>query len=333
MNLSLLPDLILPYWTRLLLIMLAAGAAAYAAGAVAATLGAPVLLRRIRGWQQRTPERAGGLALTLRLLPLAAAALASVALCLPSYMWLEPHGHAEAMSAVCLALALAGGIGLGVILLRAARVIAASRRYERLALRTGAMREIAGQPVRVLPGAAPSMAIAGVWRPVLMISQAAHARLSREQLALGFGHEQAHRSAHDNLKRLLLAVTPVAGPRARALEQAWARMAEWAADDRAVAGDAQRSLTLASTLVAVAKLNAGGRTCGHLAPLVSTLEYGGGQELSERIARLLAFESTPAAPRPQRRWIGYAVATAVIWCALQPTTLLAAHAVLERLVR
>lgn len=329
---NLLQGLILPYWSRLLLLMLAAGAAAYAGGAAATTLGAPVLLRRIRRWQHRTPERAAGLALTLRLLPLTAAALASVALCLPSYMWLEPHGHAEAISAGCLALALAGGMGLGVIVLRAVSVIAASQGYRRRARRTGSVCEIAGQPVRVLPGAAPSMAIAGVWRPVLMLSQAAHDRLSREQLALGFGHEQAHRSAHDNLKRLFLAATPVAGPRARALEQAWARMAEWVADDRAVAGDAQRSLTLASALVAIAQLSAHGRTCGYLAPLVSTLEYGGGQALSERIARLLAFESAPAAPRPQRRWIGYAVAAAVLWCALQPTTLLAAHAVLERLV-
>lgn len=327
-----MPGLLLPYWTRLLLIMLAAGAAAYAAGAIAASAGAAMVLQRIARWQA-APGRAGNLALTLRLLPLIAAALASVALCLPSYMWLEPRsGHAELVSPLCLLLAAAGALGLGCVMLRGVRAGLGSYRYGRRARRSGELCEIQGQPVRVLRGEGPSMAVSGVWHPVLMVSQAARCCLSSEQLALGLGHEQAHRKAHDNLKRLLLAATPIAGPRARTLEQTWARMAEWAADDRAVAGDAQRSLTLASTLVAVAMLKVSGQTCGHLAPLVSTLEYGSGQELSERIARLLAFDSAAAAPRPQRRWVGYAVAAAVLWCALQPTTLLAAHAVLERLV-
>ncbi len=324
--------LLLPYWTRLLLIMLAAGAVAYAAGAEAASVAAPVVLRRLRRWQA-APGRAGNMAFTLRLFPLVAAGLASVVLCLPSYMWLEPRsGHSELVSPLCLLLALAGAAGLGCVLLRGVRAGMSSLRYGRRARRRGELCEIQGQRVRVLQGLGPSMAVSGVWRPVLMVSQAAHRCLSSEQLALGLGHEQAHRTAHDNLKRLLLAATPVAGAQARRLTQAWARMAEWAADDRAVAGDAQRSLTLASALVAVAKLNGNGQTCGHLAPLVSTLEYGSGQELSERIARLLAFENAPTAPRPQRLWIGYAVAAAVLWCALQPTTLLAAHAVLERLV-
>ena len=41
------------------------------------------------------------------------------------------------------------------------------------------------------------------------------------------------------------------------LEQAWAKSAEWAADDQATSGDADRSAALAEALVIIARLQAG----------------------------------------------------------------------------
>ncbi|MGH9483799.1 MAG: hypothetical protein ACRD1F_01980, partial [Terriglobales bacterium] len=130
MNLTL--GVLLPYWTRLLCMLLATGAVAYVAGAVLASAAAPLVVRRMQSWPDGAPERAGGIALTLRLSPLIAAALASVVLCLPSYMWLEPRrGHAEYMSPICLGLALAGVAGLGWMALRAARAAVAGQRFSR----------------------------------------------------------------------------------------------------------------------------------------------------------------------------------------------------------
>ncbi|MGH9414037.1 MAG: hypothetical protein ACRD0Y_09900 [Terriglobales bacterium] len=331
MNLTL--GVLLPYWTRLLCMLLATGAVAYVAGAVLASAAAPLVVRRMQTWQDGAPERAGGIALTLRLSPLIAAALASVVLCLPSYMWLEPRrGHAEYMSPICLGLALAGVAGLGWMALRAARAAVAGQRFRRRAQASGQSCEIQGRRVRVLTGAVPSMAVSGVWHPVLTVSQTAHLQLSPEQLSVGIAHEGAHVTARDNLKRLLILTTPLAGAAARALEETWARLAEWAADDRAVAGDAPRSLALAETLVTLARLSTQS-ACTPVLALASALERGWGSELSERVARLLAFERAPRPPRRQQPWLGYAIVGVVLWAMLQPTTLLTAHAVLERLVR
>jgi hypothetical protein len=65
--------------------------------------------------------------------------------------------------------------------------------------------------------------------------------------------------SRDNWKRLLIAMAPDLVPfavRRRGLERSWARYAERAADDRAVAGSAHRSVALAAALVRVARLGA-----------------------------------------------------------------------------
>ncbi|MGH9477452.1 MAG: hypothetical protein ACRD1C_14190 [Terriglobales bacterium] len=318
-----------PYWSRLACVILAAGAAAYALGATLAALAATLLLRRLENTERHYPARAAGVALALRLLPLSAASLAALALALPSFLWLEPRGGgAEHVGGLCCALALAGAAGLSFIAARLTRACGASWRYQRQARRDGESRTLANRRVQVLPGPAASLAVAGTLRPLLTISRSALAELTAEQLALALGHEQAHRTAGDNWKRLMLLAAPVPGVGARELERAWARWAEWAADDFATGGDASRSLTLASALLAVARLGAAA-TCSRLVPVLSTLERGSGRDLSERIARLLACEGAHTAPR---RWVGFAIAAALLWLTLQPTTLLAAHAVLERLV-
>ncbi|MGH9482414.1 MAG: M56 family metallopeptidase [Terriglobales bacterium] len=315
----------LPYWLRLLCLSLGAGAFSYAAGLLAASVLAPALLRRLDPKRPLPPARAARWLLGLRLLPAALAAMVVGGLCVPSYIWLEPVGRAERGS-WGFSLAAAGGAVL--VLLAVARLAAAaiaSRRFCRRCRQIGR--------IFVVPGAAPMLALAGIVRPRLLISRSVLARLSPAQLQAGLLHERAHLRARDNLKRLLMILTPAPGAGFRALERAWVRAAEWAADDRAVAGDSQRSLTLASALVAVARLG----PCAPIPPVAALLVHaslaGDGADLAERVSRLLAPPAAPYTDAHSRVWAGWTGLSVLVWAMLQPTTLLAAHRLLERLVR
>jgi hypothetical protein len=142
-------------------------------------------------------------------------------------------------------------------------------------------------------------------------------------------HEWAHRISHDNLKRLLLLAIPDVLPwlrGLRAIDRAWARLAEWAADDRAVGDDSLRSVALAGALVRVARLG----TAPPPAPLATSL-LADGSDLAVRVDRLLH-----PAPRCDagRAWVlsGIGCAAAFTMLALRPETLRAAHRLLELLV-
>ncbi len=102
-------------------------------------------------------------------------------------------------------------------------------------------------------------------------------------------HEMAHFEAGDNWKRLLLLATPAFG--FEAIENAWARYAERAADDRAVAGDPSQALLLAEVLIQTARANKWRNL-----PLTSSL-VGAACEVQTRVERLLACEPQPPRPR------------------------------------
>jgi len=109
----------------------------------------------------------------------------------------------------------------------------------------------------------------------------------------------------DNLKRFLMRACPEAVQRNSALDLAWARASEEAADARAAGGDRARALDLAQALIRVARL----------APRVSTLEVASafylGGSIEARVRQLV--EPADSLPDPSRPF-GWVLACATVAC-------------------
>jgi len=286
----------------------------HAVFALAASAVTPLAIGRAERMRAQAGAR---LLLVLRLLPAGLAAAVVAAVCAPSYLWLEPGASKEEVGLVFLAVALAGG-GLWVAgLARAMRAAVRSTRWLR-------------DCPRLIESEAPVLMLAGVLRPRLVVSRGVVGALAPEQLAVALRHEWAHRIAHDNLKRLLFLALPDVLPGVhglKSIDRAWARLAEWAADDRAVGADSQRSLSLAAALVRVARM---GMPAQHAAALATSL-MADGHDLEVRVDRLLH----PASPsEASRAWLACSAGCGLAFtaAAMHPATLRAAHSLMELLV-
>jgi len=307
-----------------------------ALGTVVSVIARPA----VRLGERIRPHVAARWLLVLRLLPAAGAALVVVLVCLPSYLWLEPDVPDERVGFGCLAVALLGIALWGISLARGLRGAAGSRRFLRRCQRAGSRARLPGERADawIVEGAAPLLALGGIVRPRLVISRGVMSALSAEQLAAALRHERAHWTARDNLKRLLILLTPGILPFAgssRTLERGWRKFTEWAADDRAVAGNALRSFALAAALVRVARLTADAAQAPTLSELVLPL-LGDGDQLSARVDRLLRV----APPGERSHGPGpiltltaiLLVAGSLAVAVLQPAALYSVHLALECLV-
>ena len=283
------------------------------------------------------PRLASRLLFGVRIAPAAVTAFLVVGFCVPSYLWLEPDIASERVGWFCLLAAAAGAVAWAVSLLRgwfrscAPRAMCGTAVVNR--------RPRSGQPtaadIVVLNGSAAVMAVAGVVHPRLVVSQSVLDALSDDQREAAFRHEAAHRVSRDNLKRLLLMLSPDVMPFVGGLsrlEHAWATFTEWAADDEAVDGSQDRALSLASALVRVAKLGV------HSAPgyvLSSLLDDD--RDLETRVDRLLrepAYAEKPLQPfvafmRSAALVAGSVAVTLMMW----PGSLGNIHRLLEHLVQ
>lgn len=324
-----------PYLARLLCLSFGSFFLVY----LALSLPSFALARGAMRLSRRIPARlAARVLLALRLGPLVAALLTVVGLCLPSYLLLEPRASAERIGWVCLVSALTGAAVWAVALGRTLEALAGKRRDWRRCFRQGArLPAAAGRlPVHVVESEAPMLALAGIFRPRIVVSRGVLRVLSSEELRAAFDHEQAHGVSRDNLKRLLLLLAPDPlpfFPVLGALDRCWARAAEWAADDRAAAGDSRRSLSLAAALVRVARLGAPARP---VPTLMATLAGSAAEELSTRVDRLLSpgppLEGLGGLLRVAVSGVALAASALLLALLLQPGMLDAVHRLLEHLV-
>ena len=182
---------------------------------------------------------------------------------------------------------------------------------------------------------APLVALVGVFRPRLVVSETVIRSLSAEQLDLAWQHENAHGLSRDNLKRLFLLLAPAPIPflgGGTSLEQCWAKFSEWAADDEAVRGDSQRALALAAALLCVARMG----TAPRLSFLHTSL-CAGDHHLCARVERLLTLRPPAAKPPSRARCLAFGAslgtAAGITVFLAWPATLLSVHRLLELFLR
>ncbi len=320
----------LAYPVRLLCLCLSAFFLVHlAAGLVVMTAG-PLVSRKVARLRASSAAKC---LFALRLFPAACGVFVVAALCIPSYLWLEPDGGRESVGLVCIGAALLGGSIWAASFLRTVRGLRQSRRCVERCLSAGQPLRLNGDsmPAWVTDGGTGPLMLAGLFRPQLFVSRPVVAALSGEELAAALRHESAHRASRDNLKRLAMLLTPEILPGVRGfagIERPWVRFAEWAADDGAVAGDAESSLALASALVRVARL----RLAVPDWPLATSLLDDSG-ELAARVDRLLR-NDRPAAGMPRVGICGLVgLAGGAMVLGMHPGTLQAVHGVLESLLR
>lgn len=288
--------MMIPYELRLICVCLASFAIVFGVAGFVVSWFVPAALRAAA----RMPsDAAARLTLGLRMFPAALAMVIVAAICVPSYLRYEQRAEQEDVGVLCLALAaFTAALFLGSLV----RTVRAWRRSSE---------------------ARPVLALTGLFKARIVISDAARHVLTDGQLAMAIRHEQAHARSSDNLKRLFIHLAPGTFPRAASLEQAWKRFAEWAADDSAAAGDPQRAISLAEALVRVAKLG----TSGESALMTSFLASE--NDLEARVDRLLNPGQASAQLNGLMTVAALASSALLVVALMSPATV---HELLERLI-
>jgi Zn-dependent protease with chaperone function len=292
-----------------------------------------------RGWKltrrmlrPRSARGTSDLLFVLRMLPLVLSFAVTFAFTLPSFLKLEPRSNNEAIGTAPLALGLCCLILFGAGIARAAMAqLRASRALVKWldgsVFMESQTRSGNSVPVFRTGKDAPTLTVAGVCSPKVLVSEAAVALLNPPELQTALRHEIAHALRYDNLKKLLFRFTVF--PAMAELEHAWSEETEMAADDAAVSSFAD-ALDLAAALIKVSRLG----------PMESSGELTmallhSSTALSARVKRLVAWDKAQK-PQTPGRWFYALPAAAAIVLGLVATygsVLTQMHAVTEWLVR
>ncbi len=274
-----------------------------------------------------TARGLAGLLFALRILPLAASVVITLAFVVPSFQILEPRSADEGMGALPLAL------GICALLLIAdgcLRVITAQVRTTHAvsAWLRHAHPLDAGLPAATLQSQreAPPLMLVGVRAPRVLVSETTVELLTKSELQIALRHEFAHMQSRDNLKKLICRFCPFPGM--AALESAWSQAAEIAADDAAVA-KVDDAIDLAAALVKLSRL------VPVEVPPVCTVGFVTGS-LSARVTRLLAWDGAAKSEGVGvRSWKVVAPVLALMFCvfATYGPVLALTHEATEWLVR
>jgi Zn-dependent protease with chaperone function len=265
----------------------------------------------------------------LRILPFALSSVVTLAFTLPSFLLLEPRSTDESIGLAPLGLGFCCVLLLGAGIARAALAqLKASRALVKWLDGSTVMESSDAVPIfRTGTGNdAPTLTVAGVCTPKVLVSEAAVAALNPPELRTALRHEIAHAQRYDNLKKLLFRFSVFPGM--AGLEHAWSEETEMAADDAAVSSF-RDALDLAAALIKVSRLGRIETSCE-----LTTALLHSSTALSTRVQRLVAWEN--AQPRTNRTWwyaLPPAAVAAIALAATYGSALTQMHAVTEWLVR
>ena|SRR3984885_9136677 len=286
-----------------------------------------------RAVRPRSARGAADLLFALRVLPLGLSVVVTLVFTLPSFLLLEPRSTGEAIGTAPLALGFCCLVLLGAGVARAALAqLRASRALAEWLSGSALMQSPAGESETEVPifrtgNDAPTLTVAGLCAPKVLVSEAAIAALNARELRTALRHEIAHASRYDNLRKLLFRFSVF--PSMRELEHAWSEETEMAADDAAVSSF-HDALDLAAALIKVSRLGAV-ESSGELTMAL----LHSSTALSARVHRLVAWDQAQQ-PQGRARWFYVLPAAAVIVTAAVTTygpVLTQMHAITEWLVR
>jgi Zn-dependent protease with chaperone function len=279
-----------------------------------------------RGGKPRTARGSANLLFVLRVLPFVLASVFTLVFTLPSFLLLEPRSTDEAVGTAPILLGLCCVALLMVGIVRAASAqIRTSRALMRWLDGSTLMDLQAAVPVFRTGGDAPSLTVAGVREPKVLVSNAAVAALTPPELRTALQHEMAHAQSFDNLKKLLFRFA--AFPGMSGLERAWTEQTELAADDAAVSCS-RDALDLAAALIKVSRLS----TWQPGAELTTGLLHSS-TALGMRVRRLVSWEKQQITSSNRWRYALPAVGGFCLLVATYSSVLSGLHQVTEWLVR
>ncbi|HTE89519.1 MAG TPA: M56 family metallopeptidase [Terriglobales bacterium] len=280
------------------------------------------------GWNlfcHRLRERPSDLLFALRIMPMVVSVSVTLGFVVPSFLLLEPRSIYEPLGTVlvtlgfgCLSL-LVWGLCRGVIAqVKTSHALAAwLTGASRIEMRTRV-------PVFRTDTDLPAVIVSGVWKPRILVSDAALSLLTPAELRTALKHETAHVRYFDNLRKLLFRFS--AFPGMARLEAAWSEAAEMAADDAAVSNFTD-ALDLASALIKLSRLSPI-QVSSHLTTALLS------NSLPLRLERLFAWhKKRRTEDRPKRSLYALLVVTMIVLVSTYPDLLLRVHAVTEWLVR
>src|ERR1035441_1300652 len=183
------------------------------------------LLRLLRA----SKNSVAGLLFILRIFPLVASIVITLAFVVPSFQLLEPRSIDEGMGTMPLAL---GICALLLIACGCYRVITAQTTTSRVVSRwlQGARPiDVDATPLTMTSRSsceAPPLTLVGVRKPRVLVSESTLALLSDDELHIALKHELAHMQSCDNLKKLIFRFCPFPGM--DKLEKSWSQAVELA---------------------------------------------------------------------------------------------------------
>ena len=262
----------------------------------------------------------------LRTMPLTVSASVTLGIIVPSFLLLEPRSAEESLGAVLVTLGLCC---LSLLVWGFCRALIAQAKTSQAlaAWLNGASRIDLNTEVPVFRTYRdlPAVTVSGVWKPRILVSEAALEVLTPAELRTALRHETAHVRHLDNLKKLAFRFS--AFPGMARLEGAWSEAAEMAADDAAVSSF-RDALDLAAALIKLSRLGP-----IHASPNLTTALLSNALPL--RLERLFAWDEKRTLECNSHRGLYTLLAVSMIVClaSTYPDVLVWVQAVTEWLVR